>query len=92
MFATIKQIFNPANKDLQKRILFTLMSLFIFKLGTTIVVPIVPSTSLNNLGFLLFSKDKMITLAYLVYLFGILCSPLKILLRHQSNIFYIFRF
>ncbi len=52
MFATIKQIFNPANKDLQKRILFTLMSLFIFKLGTTIVVPIVPSTSLNNLGFL----------------------------------------
>lgn len=52
MFATVKQIFNPANKDLQKRILFTLMALFIFKLGTTIVVPIIPKTSLNNLGFL----------------------------------------
>lgn len=52
MFANVKQIFNPANKDLQKRILFTLMALFIFKLGTTIVVPIVPKTGLNNLGFL----------------------------------------
>ena len=39
MFATIKQIFNPKNKDIRKRIYFTLFVLFIFKLGTTIVVP-----------------------------------------------------
>ena len=39
MFATIKQIFNPKNKDLQKRILFTLAALFVFKIGTAIIVP-----------------------------------------------------
>ena len=39
MFATFKQIFNPKNKDIRKRIYFTLFVLFIFKLGTTIVVP-----------------------------------------------------
>ena len=27
MFATIKQIFNPKNKDIQKKILFTLINL-----------------------------------------------------------------
>ena len=37
MFATIKQIFNPKNKDLQKRILFTLAALFVFKIGTAII-------------------------------------------------------
>lgn len=54
MFATLKQIFKPANKDLRKRILFTLMALFIFKLGTTIIVPVIPKESLGigNLGFL----------------------------------------
>ena len=54
MFATIKQIFNPKNKDLQKRILFTLGALFIFKLGTTIIVPGIDKNALgtNNLGFL----------------------------------------
>lgn len=39
MFATFKQIFNPKNKDIRNKIYFTLFALFIFKLGTTIVVP-----------------------------------------------------
>lgn len=53
MFATIKQIFNPKNKDLQKRILFTFFALFIFKLGTTIIVPGIDKETLTgNLGFL----------------------------------------
>ena len=54
MFATLKQIFKPQNKDLRKRILFTLVCLFIFKLGTTIIVPGIDKESLgtDNLGFL----------------------------------------
>lgn len=53
MFATMKQIFKPENKDLRKRIYFTLFCLFIFKLGTTIIVPGVDSKLLgSNLGFL----------------------------------------
>ena len=54
MFAEFKQIFNPKNKDLRKRILFTFVALFIFKLGTTIIVPGIDADSLgtNNLGFL----------------------------------------
>lgn len=54
MFATMKQIFNPKNKDLQKRILFTLFALFIFKLGTTIIVPGINKSALgtDSLGFL----------------------------------------
>ncbi|MGE5456057.1 MAG: preprotein translocase subunit SecY [Ignavibacteriales bacterium] len=53
MFANIKQIFNPKNKDLQRRILFTLLVLFIFKLGTTIIVPGIDKDSVTgNLGFL----------------------------------------
>lgn len=53
MFATIKQVFNPKNKELQKRILFTFVALFIFKLGTVIMVPGVdPSVLGGNLGFL----------------------------------------
>lgn len=39
MFAKIKQIFNPKNRDLLKRIMFTLAALFVFKIGTTIIVP-----------------------------------------------------
>ena len=39
MFATLKQIFNSKNRDLLKRILFTLAALFVFKIGTTIIVP-----------------------------------------------------
>jgi preprotein translocase subunit SecY len=52
MFATVKQIFNRKNKDLQKKILFTLAVLFIFKLGTAIIVPGVNKNSLGSLGFL----------------------------------------
>ena len=54
MFATIKQIFNPKNKDIRNRILFTFLCLFIFKLGTAIVVPGIDQTKLgtNGLGFL----------------------------------------
>lgn len=54
MFAKFKQIFVPQNKDLRKKILFTFLGLFIFKLGTTIVVPGIDKSSLdaNNLGFL----------------------------------------
>lgn len=54
MFANMKQIFNPKNKDLQKRILFTLFALFIFKLGTTIIVPGINKSALgtDSLGFL----------------------------------------
>ena len=54
MFAFIKQIFNPKNKDLQKRILFTFFCLFIFKLGSAIIVPGIDQTTLGTegLGFL----------------------------------------
>lgn len=54
MFANMKQIFNPKNKDIQKRILFTLFALFIFKLGTTIIVPGIDKDALgtDDLGFL----------------------------------------
>lgn len=54
MFATIKQIFNPKNKDLQKRILFTIAILFVFRLGAAIIVPGIDKNSLgvNGLGFL----------------------------------------
>lgn len=39
MFATFKQIFNSKNKDIRKRILFTLVCLAVFILGRNIVVP-----------------------------------------------------
>ena len=54
MFAKFKQIFAPQNKDLRKKILFTFFGLFIFKFGTTIVVPGIDTDSLGttNLGFL----------------------------------------
>ena len=54
MFAKFKQIFAPQNKDLRKKILFTFLGLFIFKLGTTIVVPGIDQEALgtNSLGFL----------------------------------------
>ena len=51
MFATIKQIFSPKNKDIQKRILFTLLVLLIFKLGTSITVPGTEAIT-KDLGFL----------------------------------------
>lgn len=54
MFASVKQIFSPKNKELQKRILFTLLALAVFKLGTLIIVPGIDKDSLgtNSLGFL----------------------------------------
>jgi len=54
MFATVKQIFNPKNKDIRNRILFTFLCLFIFKLGTAIIVPGIDKAKLgtNGLGFL----------------------------------------
>lgn len=54
MFANFKQIFKPANKDLRRKIYFTFLCLFVFKLGTTIVVPGIDKNSLgtNSLGFL----------------------------------------
>ena len=39
MFANFKQIFNSKNRDLLKRILFTLGALLVFKIGTAIIVP-----------------------------------------------------
>lgn len=51
MFATIKQIFSPKNKDLRKRILFTLGVLLVFKLGTSITVPGTDAIT-KDLGFL----------------------------------------
>ena len=54
MFANFKQIFNPANKDLRTKIYFTFLCLFVFKLGTVIVVPGIDKSSLgtDNLGIL----------------------------------------
>ena len=51
MFATFKQLFNPKNKDIRKRILFTFAALFVFKIGTSIVVPGV-NLDTANLKFL----------------------------------------
>lgn len=51
MFATFKQLFNPKNKDIRKRILFTFAALFVFKIGTAITVPGVKLDT-NNLKFL----------------------------------------
>lgn len=51
MFQTLKQLFAPTNKDLRKRIGFTLVALMIFVIGTFIRVPGTPDIS-GNLGFL----------------------------------------
>lgn len=51
MFSTIKQVFNPLNKDLRKKIYFTLICLFIFKIGTVIAVPGMGDSNLD-MGFL----------------------------------------
>ncbi|MEG2321900.1 MAG: preprotein translocase subunit SecY [Bacilli bacterium] len=54
MFATIKQMFSSKNKDIRKRILFTLGCLFIFILGKAIIVPGINKEALgtSTLGFL----------------------------------------
>lgn len=51
MFQTLKQLFAPTNKDLRKRIGFTLVALMIFVIGTFVRVPNTPDIS-ENLGFL----------------------------------------
>jgi preprotein translocase subunit SecY len=51
MFAIIKQIFSPKNKDIKVRVIFTLVALLIFELGTTITVPGAKSI-IEDLGFL----------------------------------------
>ena len=48
MFKNLKLIFNKTNKDIRKRLGFTLLCLFIFIVGTTIPVP---SVSLKNINF-----------------------------------------
>ncbi len=53
MFATLKQITAPTNKDLRRRILFTLGALLIFIVGTNLRVPVSQTKNLtDNLGFL----------------------------------------
>ena len=49
MFKTLKLIFSPKNKDIRKRIRFTLFGLLIFALGTTIPVPGTQG-AISNLG------------------------------------------
>ena len=51
MFAKMKQLFSPSNKDLRKRIYFTMLCLGIFCLGTNITIPWA-STIYQELGFL----------------------------------------
>lgn len=51
MFQVMKQLFAPTNKDLRKRILFTLGALMIFVIGTSIRVPGTDEIT-SNLGFL----------------------------------------
>ena len=51
MFAKFKDLFAKRNKDLRKRILFTLAALAIFIIGTNVKVPGVPDIN-SNLGFL----------------------------------------
>lgn len=54
MFSLFKQIFNPKNKDIRSKIVFTLIALFVFKIGTAIVVPGIDKNALGteDLGFL----------------------------------------
>jgi len=54
MLSTMKQLFNSKNKDIRKRILFTLACLFVFILGKAIIVPGIDKDLLgtNTLGFL----------------------------------------
>ena len=51
MFAMLKQIFAPTNKDLRNRLFFTLGALLIFIIGTGITVPGTTNIT-KNLGFL----------------------------------------
>ena len=57
MFQTLKQLFAPTNKDLRKRILFTLGALMIFVIGTSIRVPGTDEIT-KNLGFIIVDYIK----------------------------------
>lgn len=51
MFKNLRQIWNPKNKDIKKRIGYTLFALFIFAIGNTITVPGMKAV-VKDLGFL----------------------------------------
>jgi preprotein translocase subunit SecY len=51
MFSSLKGLFSPSNKDLRKRIYFTLAVLALFGLGTNIMVPGAKSIT-SKLGFI----------------------------------------
>ena len=51
MFKNLKQIFTARNKDIRKKILFTLLILFIYKFGTAVRVPGTQNIT-SDLGFL----------------------------------------
>lgn len=51
MFKNLKQIFAPNNKDVRNKILFTLLILFVYKLGTAVRVPGTQNIT-EDLGFL----------------------------------------
>ncbi len=51
MFKTFKQLFSARNKDIRKKILFTLLILFIYKVGTAVRVPGTEDIT-QDLGFL----------------------------------------
>lgn len=51
MFKRLKGFFGPTNKDIRKRLLFTIFALAIFSIGTNIVVP-GAKTITKDLGFL----------------------------------------
>ncbi len=52
MFALLKQMFSPKNRDILNRVIFTLAVLFVFKLGTVIQVPGTQAIASDKLGFL----------------------------------------
>ena len=51
MFQNLKQVFAPTNKDLRKRILFTLGALAFFIIGTFIQIPGTPNLDLDGAAF-----------------------------------------
>ena len=57
MFSVMGQLFNRSNKDLRKRIYFTLFCLAIFSIGTTITVPWV-ATAYQEYGILEIKKQS----------------------------------
>ena len=50
MLKKVKKLFSSSNKELRKKILFTFFCLFVFKLGTAVVVP--GAKQNLNMGFL----------------------------------------